>query len=342
MVTYSHAESHAYCCPRLQHNKCLQVLLTEDNIFVVRAHVVEVYPNPTLLPPPLDANSIVRPISQFSFGWIDGVSVVPQISAPTSPGDTSPASADKQLPSISIVLRSEMDDPWSSDTSKIELYTLSSSPFPQAHSSRSPVPIHTNADFLAEFLSDLHLDDIPKDSQPYTQHPTLITSLAHTPNNGRRTLRCPTILSGKFGTSIWIQPPQVVRSRREVGLVAFDVHSSQTQGIDDVHPFADTDDVFPVAKSKTAQSEVLVGALLPGPLLTNARKRACDATADSGEYPIHNANHDFGRRDICTPFSSSSPTMDTNSRYWMSMDYAEEWGRIVLGCSDGTVTFIEL
>ncbi|KAH8092220.1 hypothetical protein BXZ70DRAFT_898340 [Cristinia sonorae] len=288
----------------LEHNRCLQVVLTEYHVFVVRAHVVELYPIPQLFPPPVESNSIVRPVMQFSLGWIDDASITPQLPA-SIPHREAGANL---LPPISIVLRSEVNDPWSSDSSNISMYALKPS-------KASDLAI------LRYFAPHIWDGDQAK-RPPYVQNPTLVASIPNASRDGVRSLRCPVIRSGRFGTSIWIQPPR--RFGRDIGLTTFDVHSSRIY--EDIHTLRSDD-------NEAVDSDMLVGAVFPGQMSSLMKRHGVYSSLDD-KFKLSN---------ICSAYTGSSgEAVSTSSGYWMSMDYAEEWGRIVLGYSDGTVMFVEL
>lgn len=85
-----------------------------------------------------------------------------------------------------------------------------------------------------------------------------------------------------------------------------------------------------------------MGALFPGPLRSMHRRNKVHVSL-TGEDNAQDARDEYGLRNICTPFTGSErDAIGASTRYWMSMDYAEEWGRIILGSNDGTVTFVEL
>jgi hypothetical protein len=124
------------------------------------------------------------PIAQHSFGWIDGVSV-----APTQHCHSSNISSD--FPSLSILIRGESDNPWSSGIHSLDLYTLRPNP-----TYRSSAP-------------DLNNE---ASSIPYI-FPPILTSQVHAV---RGPLRCRDVILGRCGTAVWIQP----RDRAVVGLLS--------------------------------------------------------------------------------------------------------------------------
>lgn len=326
--------------PEFEHNKCLQVLLTDRHVFVVRAHLIELYARPDLQPPPLDTDAITRPLSIFSFGWVDGIAIVPQLQSPdTATSSQHTSTKCIRYPPISIILRSELNDSWSLSTSSVDLFAL----YPNTSSvspSGSP-SFNDPSDILSDMMSGLYLEDPLSSSQEPYGSPLHITTLSHTTGTARRLLRCPAILSGRYGTALWIQPPHHRHSARDTGLVTLDVHSSDAQGLDDAHHLAG--DVNPSRDSHAVRSvdpfsECLVGALFPGPLRSlhkdPIRRGKPEFLAE------RDGREEYGLRGICTPVVEDH--LGKSASYWTSMDYAEEWGRVILGSSDGTITFIEL
>ncbi|PBK61053.1 hypothetical protein ARMSODRAFT_1065472 [Armillaria solidipes] len=77
-----------------QHDNCLEVVFTPSNILVVRARSITLY-----------GIALTR-IDTHSFGWDDSASATP----------------------ISILIRSQHDNPWASKLNSLELYSLSSFP----------------------------------------------------------------------------------------------------------------------------------------------------------------------------------------------------------------------
>jgi len=148
-------------------NKCIQVEFAHHSVLVVRASSIHLFPEPELHPAPRTYD----PITQHSFGWIDGVSV-------TAPRSGTP-------PALSILLRGESDDPWSSGLHSLDFYTL------------QPNPKHANTN-----------GDEP--TPPYIFPPTLITKVPAV----RGSLRCRNVVLGPCGTAVWIQP----HDRAAVGL----------------------------------------------------------------------------------------------------------------------------
>ncbi|OBZ74688.1 hypothetical protein A0H81_05636 [Grifola frondosa] len=171
-----------------QYNRCLQVVFAYKSILIVRARSIELFPEPELRSS--DGQFVTHhPIAYHSFGWVDGVSVSPQLHCSAS-GIPDPHEA------LSILVRAESDNPWSSDVHKLELYVL-----------------HPNFEYV---------DSAAAPISPYLFPP--VHSTLSSPSV-RGFLRCTDIILGQYGTAIWIQP----RPSRGPDLTFFDVHSSETQ-----------------------------------------------------------------------------------------------------------------
>lgn len=148
------------------HSNCIQVIFAHDSILVVRARFIHLFPEPDLHDPP----QVYMPIARHSFGWIDGVSVAPTQSL--SGSDMSPG-----FPSLSILVRGESDNPWSSGLHSLDLFTL------------RPNPSYRSS-------------DIETSSIPYIFPPALTTQVQAVCGH----LRCRAVILGRCGTAVWIQP----------------------------------------------------------------------------------------------------------------------------------------
>lgn len=131
---------------------------------MVRACSIHLFFHPELQETPLT----YPPIAQHSFGWIDGVCVTPTLAGP----------------SLSILLRGESDDPWSSGLHSLDQYTLLPNPD-------------------AAVDQELRLT-------PYIFPPNLVAKVPAV----RGSLRCRNVVLGPCGTAAWIQP----QDRAAVGL----------------------------------------------------------------------------------------------------------------------------
>ncbi|KAF5376655.1 hypothetical protein D9615_007816 [Tricholomella constricta] len=144
-----------------QPNRSIQVVFAHQGVLVVRACSIHLFPEPELC----DVPRTYTPIARHSFGWIDGICV-----APTRLGTP---------PALSILLRGESDDPWSSGLHSLDLYTL-----------RPSVTDATAAGYVFP--------------------PTLVSKVPAV----RGSLRCRNVILGPCGTAAWIQP----QDRAVVGL----------------------------------------------------------------------------------------------------------------------------
>jgi hypothetical protein len=142
-----------------------------DSILVVRARFIHLFPQPELQS---DTPRIYTPIARHSFGWTDGVSVAPTRLL-SSTGSSS------NLPSLSILIQGENNDPWSSEQRSLELFTL-----------------HPNPSYSSS-ASDANTGVSPV---PYIFPPTLTTQV-HT---DRGSTLCRQFILGRCGTAVWIHP----------------------------------------------------------------------------------------------------------------------------------------
>jgi len=99
-------------------------------------------------------------------------------------------STDKPLP-LSILVRTETDDPWASDDSSLELYTLHVNPHYLEHlvDDKTICAVH-------ETMSLMH------SPQPYCFPPVLTSKVI----SRRGSLRCTDVLLGRLGSALWLQP----------------------------------------------------------------------------------------------------------------------------------------
>ncbi|KAF8878228.1 hypothetical protein BD779DRAFT_1650009, partial [Infundibulicybe gibba] len=142
--------------PASQADRCIQVVFAHNSILVVRARSIHLFPKPVLRPTN-EEHPINAPLARYSFGWVDSVSVTPAYAlTPSQP--------------LSILIRTETDDPWSHGVKHLDLYTLE--------------PAGASSDI------------------PYTFPPTLKN---HMPS-ALGPLRCTDVLLGPYQTAMWIQP----------------------------------------------------------------------------------------------------------------------------------------
>lgn len=171
----------------MQLNRCVQVVFAYECILVIRTRSIHLFQVPVLTmtePMPLYGS-----LACHSFGWVNDVS------ASLSPRAVL---ADIQkFPShdpISILIRSESDDPWSQEH-KMQLFTLE--PNPLYYSSHSESDINTKI-------------------SPYRFPPSLNTQVSFVHGS----LRCTDMKLEPYGTAVWVHP----HNRAAAGLISSDVH----------------------------------------------------------------------------------------------------------------------
>ncbi|KIK57623.1 hypothetical protein GYMLUDRAFT_1009574 [Collybiopsis luxurians FD-317 M1] len=105
-------------------DQIVQVVFAYRSILVVRARSVHLFPEPELcsISAPSQSSTAVglpvySPLAKHSFGWVDGVSVVPIYSA----GCTRPTT-------LKILVRLQSDNPWMANEHSLDLYELHSDP----------------------------------------------------------------------------------------------------------------------------------------------------------------------------------------------------------------------
>ncbi|KAH9927373.1 hypothetical protein B0H21DRAFT_133967 [Amylocystis lapponica] len=204
-----------------QYNRCLRVLFAHRSVLIVRARSVELFSQPSLHPPGAPSLSS-HPIASHSFGWIDGVSVSPQL--PDPHGDA------PSIESLSILLRAESDNPWSSDAYTIDLFSI------------QPNPTYTDDTPASDASTAVSSPPAGPAALPYVFPP--VHTMLSTPSV-RGFLRCTDVVLGYHGTAIWIQP----RPTRGADLTTFDVHASEAQ-----------------APERQRTGESLTAAVFAGPL----------------------------------------------------------------------------
>ncbi|KAI0712708.1 hypothetical protein C8T65DRAFT_646664 [Cerioporus squamosus] len=234
---------------RFQYNRCLQVLFAHRSVLIARARSVELFPEPDLRPGDGEG-PIYLPIGFHTFGWIDGVAVVPQCDTIVDANDVVQSPEHEPL---SILLRAESDDPWASDVHTLEQFILHPNPaFDASPSSNGP----------EEPLSAEVTEKVP----PYLFPPVRTEQTSPTV---RGFLRCRDIVLGPSGTALWIQP----RAARTAHLTGYDVHSSTTQVWDALNPDHQHPDDGPLnpgdpsaASDRSRTAESLCAAVFEGPL----------------------------------------------------------------------------
>ncbi|THH07250.1 hypothetical protein EW145_g3508 [Phellinidium pouzarii] len=188
------------------HDKCLQVLFAQSSILVVRARSIDLFPMVDLSPPDEEVHP-VKPLETCSFGWIDGIAVAP-LSEPT----------DYPYSPISILIRAESGDPWASDIHSLNKYVLYPNSTFVPSASRTAPSDDISSGFGIEQAPSSKASSLPLPASeglpvtscgsPYIFPPVLTTRIPST----RGFLRCPTLVLGAAGSSIWIHPRQRQRS----------------------------------------------------------------------------------------------------------------------------------
>lgn len=97
--------------------------------------------------------------------------------------------------SLSILIRSESDDPWASEVHSLDLYIL------------EPNPAFARIESEEEDHSDI---------PPYIFPPRAAKKVP----SSRGSLRCTDVILGRYGTAVWIHP----QDRAVSGLISSDVH----------------------------------------------------------------------------------------------------------------------
>ncbi|OCH84072.1 hypothetical protein OBBRIDRAFT_786627 [Obba rivulosa] len=208
-------------------NRCLQVVTTRGGILVVRARSMALFPQPELR----SANEPslpYRPLASHSFGWIDGMSI--EVQMPSLESGTNGTVAP-----ISILLRTEVDDPWSPTPCTLDLFTLLPNP------AWTPGNYPPEADMQETLLDTAPSTPSSSITSPYIFPP--IHSSISVPT-ARGALRCSDVILRPYGTAVWIKPRP-----RSVDLTMMDVHASTTQG-----------------PARPRPSETLLASVFPGPL----------------------------------------------------------------------------
>ncbi|KAI0369576.1 hypothetical protein BV20DRAFT_1078320 [Pilatotrama ljubarskyi] len=296
---------------RFQYNRCLQIVFAYKSILVVRARSVELFPEPDLLSAE-ESYMTYEPFEYHTFGWIDGVSVNKQHDPLLGVDDDS---ASIKSAALSILLRTESDDPWASDVHKLEQFLLLPNPAFTDHARPPDSPTGGSAEDSTSATAS-----VPP-MAPYIFPPV---RAEHASPAVRGFLRCTDIILGPCGTALWIQP----RAARTAHLTGLDVHSSAAQVFDSLNPdhlHPDEAPPTPLAapggvraesadRAKTAES--LCAAVFAGPL----QRRHPELLPHPRKLWVQ-------PRDNCN---------------WTAVDYDEDRGRVALGSSDGTVAVLDL
>ncbi|KAF5389847.1 hypothetical protein D9757_003652 [Collybiopsis confluens] len=161
-------------------DQIIQVVFAYRSILVVRARSIHLFPEPELRsisassfvqapdPHQFATSGVYSPIAKHSFGWVDGVSVVPTLHSREI----------SQPKTLKLLVRLQSDDPWTSNEHSLDLYELLADP--------------------AVGLEDDN--DAPR--PPYLFPPIRTSQVIST----RGPLRCTSLVLGKAGTAIWVKP----------------------------------------------------------------------------------------------------------------------------------------
>lgn len=275
------------------------MVFAHHSVLVVRARCVELFPEPTLRLAE-DSFTTYEPIGFHTFGWIDGVSVNRQCD-PLNGADVSL----EDVP-LSILLRTESDNPWASGVHTLEQFLLFPNP--------------AFAELMDAPPSDASTDTLGPSTTPSVSTPPPIAPYIFPPVRAEHTLpavrgflRCTDIILGPCGTALWIQP----RAARTAHLTGLDVHSSEAQVVDALNPDHLHPDETPLSGSadRARTAEALCGAVFAGPL----QRRHPELQPRARRLWVQ-------QRDNCN---------------WTALDYDEERGRAALGASDGVVTVLD-
>lgn len=172
----------------LQHNKCIQIVFAYQSILVVRAHSIYLFPFP-ILKLQEEAPLQYAPIAQHSFGWVDSVCVRIMNQNHISGNDL-------HSHALSILVRAETDNPWSSIEPAIMLYALLPNP---DYTSSDPLPPPTSSTGSVSGMTSSS-----SSSSPYIFPPIFEYKVASSMRSGA--LLCSNMILGRLGTAFWIQP----------------------------------------------------------------------------------------------------------------------------------------
>jgi hypothetical protein len=179
------------------------VVLAHRSILVVRARSIHLFPEPALrsfaMPPPN-----YQPIARHSWGWLDGVAVTTKktLNKDNWPNET-----------LHILIRAEVDDPWTTDNPTLDLYTLEANPEFSPGLARDDASPLTEPS-LSSSLEYPALNDATKINPtiiPYIFPPVFCSQVQSVGGP----LQCKDVILKPHGTAMWIHP----RARSLAGLV---------------------------------------------------------------------------------------------------------------------------
>lgn len=158
-------------------------------MLVLRARSIHLFPEPVLN----KSMPLYGALARHTFGWVDGVSasMTPQPN-PVNRSDHPCHSTN----TITILLRSESDDPWTQERHNLRFFIM------------KPNPLYT--------LGPQQDDQLGASSLPYIFPPALTAEVPSVHGS----LRCADIKLQPHGTAVWVHP----RNRSVTGLISSDAH----------------------------------------------------------------------------------------------------------------------
>ena len=191
------------------------------SVLVIRARSIHLFPEPVLS----RSMPVYEALAHHSFGWVDGVC------ASMTPRPHPVDSSDHPYHStntITILLRSESDDPWTQERHNLRFFTLKPNPHYRLAPQQDGQP---NASSL-----------------PYLFPPSLSAEVPSIHGS----LRCADIKLQPHGTAVWVHP----RSRSVTGLISSDVHLQEAP-IPDTPPASErlVAAVFPGCLNRTGTGD---------------------------------------------------------------------------------------
>jgi len=219
-------------------------------------------------------------------------------------------------PPLTILVRSQSDNPWTSDEHSLDLYALMPNPDTNLDVTQSEPPFLGNlASPVAADTPVPTLSDTPPEPRrtPYL-FPPLPTSRI---SSIRGSLRCTDVVLGPCRTAVWIRP-----------------HDSSLAGLMGGLQNGEQYQLPSYLFEQTERSqEGLVCAVFPGPLCQNHMHKygAHESSRGTGNTPRHSKAEGDVRMMWMNELNN-----------WTTLDYYEAMGRIALGSGDGYVTLLEL
>ncbi|KAL1743398.1 hypothetical protein HDZ31DRAFT_41024 [Schizophyllum fasciatum] len=310
----------------LTHDNGVLVEFARRSILVVRARSIHLFPAVELRPRDKEPFTY-RPYASHSFGWVDGVAVQTFRRRGVS------------APPLSILIRSECDDPWTTDAHGLDLYTISpnpaasdsdeeadapisypAAPYPgsattQTPSASNPAPLSASQSPHAPAVNQIpgagrHPARVP----PYLFPPVLAERF----HSSRGALRCTDLVMGRCGTAVWVQPPDY----SSAGLLF---------GNDDGRSLPNN------VPSLNSHEAMMAGAF-SGPLRREeGGEGLLSGDGRGGDTALPPAGAGVAPQTQHGLLLLQNPSND-----WTSLDYDEVLGRIAFGTSAGSVKVVQL